>query len=82
MRLSKDDFQKYIDLIKSHTNVPSDKSAAAIKSKLQIMNYIGTICSESCEMANAFVEAEIYKELSTIIKSGHNLEMYFENLKK
>ena len=46
------------------------------------MNYIGTICSESCEMANAFVEAEIYKELSTIIKSGHNLEMYFENLKK
>ena len=62
-------------MIKSNTNVPTDKSAGAIKIKLHLMNYIGTLCTESARFADVFVQCELYKDLLLIIKNGHNLEM-------
>lgn len=73
--MSKDEFFKSLDLIKSNTNVPSDKSAGAIKLKLHLMNYIGTLCTESTRLADSFIQIELYKDLLGIIKNGHNLEM-------
>ena len=73
--MARDEFDKSLDAIKANTNVPSDKSAGAIKLKLHLMNYIGTVCSESSKLADAFVQIELYKDLIMIIKNGHNLEM-------
>ena len=75
MKLPKDEFEKSLEVIKSNTNVPSDKSAGAIKLKLHLMNYIGTVCTESSKLADAFVQADLYRDLILIIKNGHNLEM-------
>ena len=75
LKLPKDEFEKSLDAIKVNTNVPNDKSAGAIKLKLHLMNYIGTVCTESGKLADAFVQIELYKDLILIIKNGHNLEM-------
>ena len=74
--LDKNDFNKNMDTIKANTNVPVDKSAGAIKLKLHLMNYIGTLCLESSKIADAFIQIELYKDLLSIIKNGHNLEMF------
>ena len=75
LALSRDEFLKCMSVIKSNTNVPSDKSAGAIKLKLHLMNYIGTLCCESTRLADSFVQIELYKDLMTICKNGHNIEM-------
>ena len=75
IQMPRDEYEKSIETIKSNTNVPSDKSAGAIKLKLHLMNYIGTLCSESSKLADSFVQVELYKDLLSIIKNGHNLEM-------
>lgn len=64
-----------MEYIKSQTNVPVDKTASAIKTKLQLLNYIGCMCVESTQMADAFINIELYKDITLIIKNGHNLEM-------
>lgn len=55
--------------------MPSDKSAGAIKIKLHLMNYIGTLCLESSKFADSFIQIELYNDLLSIIKNGHNIEM-------
>ena len=75
MQISKDEFDRGIEAIKSNTNVPADKSAGAIKLKLHLLNYIGTLCCESSKLADAFIHFELYKDLLSIVKNGHNLEM-------
>jgi serine/threonine-protein kinase ULK4 len=75
LKLPKDEFEKSLETIRVNTNVPSDKSAGAIKLKLHLMNYIGTICTESSKLADAFVHVDLYRDLILIIKNGHNLEM-------
>ena len=75
LQIPRDDFYKHLDHIKSNTVVPNDKSALVIKSKLQLMNYIGCLCTESSQMADEFMNIELYKDLVLIVKSGHNLEM-------
>ena len=75
LKMPRDEFEKSLLQVKANTNVPSDKSAGAIKLKLHLMNYIGTICSESSRLADAFVQVELYKDLVLIIKNGHSLEM-------
>lgn len=75
LQLSKSEFDKGIDQIRANTNLPSDKSAGAIKLKLQFLNYIGTLCLESSKMADAFIQFEIYKELLHLVKNGLNLDM-------
>ena len=75
MKLPKEEFEKSLEMIKSNTTVPSDKSAGAIKLKLHLMNYIGTVCTESSKLADAFVQVDLYRDLILIIKNGHNLEM-------
>lgn len=75
LTLSRDEFLKCMSGIKANTNVPSDKSAGAIKLKLHLMNYIGSLCCESAKIADSFIQIELYKDLMTIIKNGHNLEM-------
>jgi hypothetical protein len=75
LTLSKDEMVKFLELIKVNTNVPSDKSAGAIKIKLNLMNYIGSLCCESSRLADSFVQIELYKDLLSIVKNGHNLEM-------
>lgn len=74
-KISKDECNKIIDIIKQNTTVPAEKTAGAIKQKLHLLNYIGTLCSESDKLADLFVQAELYKDLLSIIKNGHNLEM-------
>lgn len=74
--MSKEEFNKSMELIKSHTNVPNDKSAGAIKLKLHLMNYIGTMCCDSNRIADAMIHFDLHKELLLIIKNGHNIEMY------
>ncbi len=76
LQLSKAEFEKGIEQIKANTTVPTDKSANAIKLKLHLLNYIGTLCVESGKLADAFIQFEIYKDLLQIIKNGHNLEMF------
>ena len=75
MQLSKAEFDRSLEQIKANTVVPADKSAGAIKLKLHLMNYIGTLCVESAKLADAFIQCELYKELIQIVKNGHNLEM-------
>ena len=75
VKLPKDEFEKSLEAIRSNTNVPSDKSAGAIKLKLHLMNYIGTVCTESSKLADAFVQIDLYRDLILIIRNGHNLEM-------
>lgn len=76
LALSREEFVKCMNTIKANTNVPSDKSAGAIKLKLHLMNYIGSMCCESAKVADSFIQIELYKDLMTIVKNGHNLEMY------
>jgi hypothetical protein len=75
LQISKDEFDKNIEIIKANTNVPTDKSAGAIKIKLHLMNYIGTLSLESSKFADTFIQIELYNDLLAIIKNGHNLEM-------
>ena len=75
LSLAKSDYEKGLDQIKANTNVPSDKSASAIKLKLHLMNYIGTLCMESSRLADSFIQVGLYKELLHIVKNGHSLEM-------
>lgn len=75
LSLQRDEYLKCMGIIKTNTNVPSDKSAGAIKLKLHLMNYIGSLCYESAKIADSFIQIELYKDLMTIIKNGHNLEM-------
>ncbi|CAF0783549.1 unnamed protein product [Brachionus calyciflorus] len=74
-KISKDEYSKVMETIKANTNVPTDKSAGAIKQKLHLMNYIGTMCCESNKIADSLIQVELYKDLLNIIKNGHNLEM-------
>lgn len=74
-KISKDECLKIIETIKQNTNVPSDKTAGAIKQKLHLMNYIGTLCCDSNNLADFFLQVEMYRDLLGIIKNGHNLEM-------
>ncbi len=74
--IAREDFNKHLHYIKCNTVVSNDKSALMIKSKLQLMNYIGCLCTESSQMADEFINIELYKDLVLIVKSGHNLEMY------
>ena len=78
LQVTRDEFNKHLDFIKSNANVTNDKSALVIKSKLQLMNYIGCLCTESSQIADEFMNIELYKDLILIVKSGHNLEMYFK----
>ncbi len=73
--MPRDEFEKSIEMIKANTNVPQDKSASAIKLKLHLMNYIGTLCTESSKLADSFIQIDLHKDLMQIIKNGHNLEM-------
>ena len=75
LQLSKPDFEKALEQIKANTNVPTDKSASAIKLKLHLMNYIGTLCTEATKFADSFIQVELYRDLLNIVKIGHNLEM-------
>lgn len=75
LKLPRSEFNKQLDIIKQNTNVPADKSAIAIKNKLSLLNYIGFICTESSQIANELIDIELYKDLVSIIKGGHNLEM-------
>ncbi len=76
LKLPRDEFDRSIEAIKSNTNLPADKSAGAMKIKLHLMNYIGTLCNESGKMADAFLEVELYKDLMLIIKNGYHVDMY------
>ena len=76
VKLPRDEFSACVDAVKANTNVPSDKSAGAMKLKLHLMNYVGTLCNESSKMADAFVQAELYKELLLVIKNGYHVDMY------
>jgi hypothetical protein len=75
LQLPRDEFIRSLELIKFNANLTSDKSAIAIKTKLQMMNYIGYMCLTSSQLADEFINIELYKELLIVIKSGHNLEM-------
>jgi serine/threonine-protein kinase ULK4 len=75
LHVNKDEYEKGVELIKANCNVPADKSAGSIKLKLHLLNYIGTLCSESSKLADSFVNVELYKDLLTIVRNGHNLEM-------
>jgi hypothetical protein len=76
LKLPRDEFNASVDAIKANTNVPGDKSAGAMKIKLHLMNYVGSLCNESSKMADAFVQAELYKELLLVIKNGYHVDMY------
>jgi hypothetical protein len=76
LQTTRDEFERGIETIKMNTNVPTDKSAGAIKLKLHLLNYIGTLSCESSKIADAFIQFELYKDLLLIVKNGHNLEMY------
>ena len=82
LQMSKDELERHIEQIKSNTNVPTDKSAGAVKLKLHLLNYIGSICIESGRLSDLFLNAELYKELFLIVKNGHSLEMlvYFNSI--
>lgn len=73
--MPREEFEKSLEIIKANTNVPQDKSAGAIKIKLHLMNYIGTLCLESSKFADSFIRIELYNDLLVIIKNGHNIEM-------
>ena len=75
LKISREEFEKSIELIKANANVPSDKSAGAMKLKLNLMNYIGTMCNESSKLADAFINVELHKDLLAIIKNGYHLDM-------
>jgi hypothetical protein len=75
LKLPREEFEKSIEIIKIHTNVPNDKSAGAMKLKLHLMNYIGTVCYESTKLADSFVQVELHKDLLSIIKNGFHIEM-------
>lgn len=75
LQMSKDELERHIEQIKSNTNVPVDKSAGAVKLKLHLLNYIGSLCVESGRLSDLFLNAELYKELFLIVKNGHSLEM-------
>jgi hypothetical protein len=75
LQMAKPDYERGLEQIKANCQVPSDKSAQAIKLKLHLMNYIGTLCLDSSKLADSFVQIELYKDLLNIVKNGHNLEM-------
>jgi serine/threonine-protein kinase ULK4 len=75
LKLPRSEFNKQLDIIKQNTNVPTEKTAIVIKNKLHLLNYIGFICTESSQIANELIDIELYKDLVSIIKGGHNLEM-------
>jgi hypothetical protein len=74
-KMNHDDFQNFLDLVKASTNVPLDKSASSIKLKLHLMNFVGQLCCDSVKLSNSFMKIELYKDLLTIIKTGHSIEM-------
>lgn len=74
--MNKDDLEKALEQIKANTMLTNDKTPGAIKLKLHIMNYLGTMCTESSKLSDAFIQIELYRELFGIVKNGHNLEMY------
>jgi hypothetical protein len=75
IHLGNEELDNWLQSIKSNTNVPSDKSANAIKIKLNLLNYIGTLCYESSQLANLLMQADLHIELLQVAKNGHNLEM-------
>lgn len=75
LQLAKPDYERGLEQIKANCQVPQDKSVSAIKLKVHLMNYIGTLCVESSKLADSFVHIELYKDLMNIVRNGHNLEM-------
>lgn len=75
LKLPRDELDNCLTMVKNNTNVPSDRSAGAMKLKLHLLNYIGTLCNDSSRMADAFLGIELHKELLGIIKNGNHLEL-------
>ncbi len=81
LQMAPDELVKCIELIKTNTNVPcsngggAEKSAGAVKLKLHVLNYIGSMCVESSKVADMFIEHDVHKELIVTIRTGANLEM-------
>jgi hypothetical protein len=75
LHVSNVELENWLHSIKTNTNVPSDKSAGALKIKLNLLNYIGTLCYESSQLANILMQADLHMELLQITKNGPSLEM-------